>query len=83
MLRHVWTSLAANGWRLENADLTIVAAEPRLAPFRTPMRKAIAGALGCPIEHVSVKATTSDGLGAVGRAEGIMANAVVLLTRDE
>ena len=38
MLRHVWTTLQAEGWRLENADLTIVAAEPRLAPYRLPMR---------------------------------------------
>ncbi|HEV7662965.1 MAG TPA: 2-C-methyl-D-erythritol 2,4-cyclodiphosphate synthase [Chloroflexota bacterium] len=82
LLHHVWTNLSADGWRLENADLTIVAAEPRLAPFRQHMRQAIAAALSCPLEQISLKATTTDGLGAMGRAEGIMASAVALLARD-
>jgi 2-C-methyl-D-erythritol 2,4-cyclodiphosphate synthase len=81
MLRHVWTSLQANGWQLENADLTIVAAEPRLATHRSAMRQALADALECALENISVKATTTDGLGALGRAEGILASASVLLTR--
>jgi 2-C-methyl-D-erythritol 2,4-cyclodiphosphate synthase len=83
MLRHVWTSLGSDRWRVENADLTIVASEPRLAPHREAMRRAIARALGCEPERVSLKATTTDGLGALGRAEGILASAVVLLARDE
>ena len=82
MLRHVWTSLQADGWRLENADLTIVAAEPRLAPYRAQMRSALANALGCAVDRISLKATTTDGLGAIGRAEGILASAVALLARD-
>ncbi|MGI9145580.1 MAG: 2-C-methyl-D-erythritol 2,4-cyclodiphosphate synthase [Chloroflexota bacterium] len=81
MLRQVWSSLLADGWRLENADLTIVAAEPRLSPYRTHMRSTLAASLQCDVERVSVKATTSDGLGAIGRAEGILASAVVLLVR--
>ncbi len=83
LLRHVWTALTADGWRLENLDLTIVAAEPRLAPVRGQMRQAIAAGLDCSVDIVSVKATTTDGLGATGRAEGILATAVVLLSRDE
>ncbi len=83
MLRHVWKDLSAQDWRLENADLTIVAREPRLAPFRQPMRQALADALGCPIGKISVKATTSDGLGALGRAEGVLATATVLLSLSE
>jgi 2-C-methyl-D-erythritol 2,4-cyclodiphosphate synthase len=79
LLRHVWTGLQADGWRLENADLTIVAAEPRLAPYRAQMQAALAEALGCAADQISVKATTTDGLGATGRAEGIMASAVALL----
>src|SRR6266576_3537458 len=55
MLRRVWTTLQAEGWRLENADLTIVAAEPRLAPYRLPMREAIASALGVAVDSVSLK----------------------------
>jgi 2-C-methyl-D-erythritol 2,4-cyclodiphosphate synthase len=82
MLRHVWTTLRATGWRLENADVTIVASQPRLAGYRFPMRQAMADALGCSSDLVSVKATTTDGLGALGRAEGVMASAVALLSRD-
>ena len=66
----------------ENADLTIVAAEPRLAPYRLPMREAIARALGVPVASISLKATTTDGLGALGRAEGVLASAAVLLSKD-
>src|ERR1700674_5301858 len=82
LLRHVWTNLEAEGWRLENADLTIVAAEPRLTPYRAQMRSALAAPLGCGVERISVKATTTDGLGALGRAEGILATAVTLLSRN-
>jgi 2-C-methyl-D-erythritol 2,4-cyclodiphosphate synthase len=81
LLRHVWQTLQADGWRLENADLTIVAAEPRLAPQRQAMRRALSSALGCPVEAVSLKATTTDHLGAIGRGEGIAALATVLLSR--
>jgi 2-C-methyl-D-erythritol 4-phosphate cytidylyltransferase/2-C-methyl-D-erythritol 2,4-cyclodiphosphate synthase len=81
LLRHVWQTLESEGWRLENADLTIVASEPRLAPYRAAMRKALASALGCPLEAVSVKATTTDGLGFLGRAEGVLASAAVLLSK--
>jgi len=83
MLRHVWKDLSAQDWRLENADLTIVAHEPRLAPFRQPMRQALADALSCPIGKISVKATTTDGLGALGRGEGVLATATVLLSLSE
>ena len=83
MLRHVWKDLSAQDWRLENADLTIIASEPRLAPFRQPMRQALADALSCPIGKIAVKATTTDGLGALGRAEGVLATATVLLSLDE
>ncbi len=82
MLRHVWTSLQSDGWRLENADLTIVAAQPRLAVYRAPMQSALAASLGCAVDRISIKATTTDGLGALGRAEGILASAVALLVRD-
>jgi 2-C-methyl-D-erythritol 2,4-cyclodiphosphate synthase len=82
MLRHVSIQLSADGWQLENADLTIVAAEPRLAAFRSQMRQALAASLGCSVDVVSVKATTTDGLGAIGRTEGVLATATVLLSRN-
>jgi 2-C-methyl-D-erythritol 2,4-cyclodiphosphate synthase len=83
LLRHVWQELTADGWQLENVDLTIVASEPRLAPFREQMREALAASLGCAVAVVSLKATTTDGLGAIGRAEGVLATAAVLLSRNE
>ena len=83
LLRHVWSALQQDDWRLENVDLTIVAAEPRLAAYRQPMRQALADVLGCSIGQVSLKATTTDGLGALGRAEGVLALATVLLRADE
>src|SRR5262249_43539367 len=81
LLNAVWKALTEEGWRLANADLTIVASEPRIAPFRARMRQALARALECPVEQVSLKASTTDGLGALGRAEGVLALATVLLER--
>jgi 2-C-methyl-D-erythritol 4-phosphate cytidylyltransferase/2-C-methyl-D-erythritol 2,4-cyclodiphosphate synthase len=81
LLAHVWTRLAAEGWQIENVDLTVVASEPRLAPYRAAMRQALAAALHCPVACVSLKATTTDGLGPLGQGEGILALATVLLSR--
>ena len=83
LLRHVWSTLYSDDWRLENVDLTLVASEPRLAPYRYPMRQALADILGCSVFQVSLKATTTDGLGALGRAEGILAMATALLWQDD
>ena len=83
MLRHVWSALQEADWHLHNVDLTIVASEPRLAPYRYPMRQALSAALGCSITQVSLKATTTDGLGALGRAEGVLATATALLWRAD
>ena len=83
LLRQVWQDLSGQDWWLHNADLTIVASEPRLAPFRYPMRAAIADAMSLPLALVSLKATTTDGLGALGRAEGVLAMATVLLWMDD
>jgi 2-C-methyl-D-erythritol 2,4-cyclodiphosphate synthase len=81
LLQHIWSALRTDGWQLENADITIVAAEPRLAPHRTAMRAAIAAALACPVDAISIKATTTDGVGAFGRAEGVLVMASVLLSK--
>jgi 2-C-methyl-D-erythritol 2,4-cyclodiphosphate synthase len=83
MLRQVWSALTADGWRLDNIDLTVVASEPRLATYRYPMRQALSDVLGCSMAQVSVKATTTDGLGAFGRGEGILALATALLWRED
>ena len=78
----VATLLAADGWELENADLTVIAQAPPLAPHADAMRDAIATALAVTPERISVKAKSTDGLGAFGRGEGIAAMASVLLRRD-
>ena len=67
---------AAAGWELENADCTVMAEAPRLAPFVVPMMARLEEVAGAP---VSVKATTTEGMGAIGRGEGIGAIAIVLL----
>jgi 2-C-methyl-D-erythritol 2,4-cyclodiphosphate synthase len=71
------------GYRVANCDLTLVAEEPQLAPYRERIRERIAGELGIASDAVGLKATTNEGLGAIGRGEGISAFAVVLLTRPD
>ena len=80
LLRHVVALAADAGWVPVNADCTVVAEQPRLAPFVERMAEILSAALGAP---VNVKATRAEGLGALGRAEGIACTAVVLLTADD
>ncbi len=79
LLRRVMASLAERGLSVHNADLTIVAQVPRLAPYIEAMRGTLAGDLGCDPARVNVKATTTERMGFTGRGEGIAAFAVVLL----
>ena len=72
-------SCARAGYEIENVDVTVVAQEPTLAPHLAAMRESLAGLLGLPVDAVSVKAKSTDGLGAIGRGEGIAAEAVALL----
>ncbi len=67
------------GFEVENVDATVIAEGPRLAPHIPAMRERIASALGIEAGRVSVKATTQEGLGAIGRGEGIAAMAVALV----
>lgn len=71
------------GYELGNCDITIVAQEPKLAPYIDSMRSRIAGICGCTVEQVSVKATTEEGLGFTGALEGIAAHAVCLIQKRE
>lgn len=71
--------VAAAGFSVVNVDVTIVAESIRVAPHREAMRSAIAGVLGVDVDAVSVKATTTDGLGFLGRDEGIAALATATL----
>jgi 2-C-methyl-D-erythritol 2,4-cyclodiphosphate synthase len=71
----------AAGWTVVNLDVTLLAQEPVLAPHLEAMRETIAGLLGIEPAQVAVKAKSTDGLGALGRGEGIAALATVLLDR--
>ena len=79
LLAEVWTLVCESGLALGNLDLTIVCQQPKLAPHRAAMREAIARALGVDVATINIKATTTEGLGAIGRGEGIACHAVVLL----
>ncbi len=67
------------GFEVESLDSTVIAEQPRLAPHLAAMRERIAGAIALDAARVNVKATTNEGLGAIGRGEGIAAMAVALL----
>jgi len=73
--------LKAKGLRVANIDVTIIAQNPKLSPFIPEMRKRLIQALGVESTQVTIKATTSDGLGFIGRGEGIAAQAVALIQR--
>ncbi len=79
LLAQVVAEVGRKGWRTANLDCTVIAERPRLAPHVPAMRARLAGILGVELECVSVKATTSEGLGFTGRGEGIAAQAIVLL----
>ena len=79
LLKKTAELLQRSGYRLVNADITIVAQKPKLLPYIPRMRQNVADALSCAIEAVSVKATTTERLGFEGRGEGISAQAVCLI----
>lgn len=79
LLRHVVSLLPARGYRVGNADITVLAERPKMAPHIALMRARIAEDMGVTADDVSVKATTTEKLGFVGRREGIEAHAVVML----
>lgn len=81
LLRRIATLLAQAGATIENVDAMVVAEAPKLAPHREAMLANIAGALGIETASVSVKATTNEQLGSLGRREGLAAMAVALVAR--
>lgn len=82
LLRRARELVAGSGYSVENVDATIIAERPRLQEHMPRMRRTIAGVLGIDEEHVSLKATTQEGLGAIGRGEGIAALAIALLKQQ-
>ena len=79
LLERVGQLLLARGATVVNIDVVVMAQSPRLAPHMPSMISALAAALGIPPERISLKATTTEGLGFVGREEGIAAQAVALI----
>ena len=80
-LRHCNAMLRERGWRVGNADVTVVCEGPKIGPHAGAMRRNLADALGIDVADVSVKATTTERLGFAGRGEGIAAHAVCLIAR--
>ena len=81
LLRRVMEMLRGEGYELVNCDCTVCAQQPKLAPYIEPMRQCLAEVMGVSTAQVSVKATTTEHLGFVGREEGIAAQAVVLIDK--
>ena len=81
LLQHVWNLVKERGYELVNADCTIIAQKPKMAPFVLAMKENIANLLETELENINVKATTTEKLGFVGREEGIASQVVVLLKK--
>lgn len=79
LLRHVIVNLKQAGYQLINADITLIAQTPKMAPYKTQMRDNLAVDMGCELGQINIKATTTEELGYIGRKEGIACHAVVLL----
>jgi 2-C-methyl-D-erythritol 2,4-cyclodiphosphate synthase len=79
LLKQVTKVVVAAGYTICNVDMTVIAEQPKVAPHVREMRTRLAIALGIEVNQVSVKATTTDGLGTIGRGEGIAAQAVALI----
>ena len=83
LMKEVVRVTGEEGWILSNCDVTVICQKPKLAEYIDRMRENIADAAGVEPGQVSVKATTTEALGFTGRGEGIAAEAVCLLTRNE
>lgn len=81
LLANVCTLIREKGYELVNVDATVIAEKPKLMPYVHRIRSGISACIGCSIDQVSVKATTNEKMGFLGREEGIAAHAVVLLKK--
>ena len=82
LLARVMELIRSKGWAVGNVDITIAMQRPKLAPYIIPMRECMAFVMGIEVDCVSVKATTTEKLGFVGRGEGCEVYAVALLTKE-
>ena len=83
LLARVTTMMREAGWRIGNLDCTLIAQAPRLAPHQSVMEASLASMLGAPGERVNLKIKSNDGMGSLGRGEGMAALAVVLIEAEE
>ena len=83
LLQQIHKLMIAKGYQLGNADITLVAEAPKMAPHLESMKDNLAQSLQCSSNQLNIKATTTEGLGFIGRGEGIACYAVVLLTAQE
>ena len=83
LLKRVMGLIGERGWSVINADITIAMQRPKLAPYIVPMRECLADIMTVPVDRISVKATTTEKLGFVGRGEGCEVYAVALLGRNQ
>jgi 2-C-methyl-D-erythritol 2,4-cyclodiphosphate synthase len=79
MLRLAVARVNSAGWRVGNVDVTVIAESPKIGPYREAMRQVLADALGVPTTAVSVKGKTNEGMGWIGRGEGLGCIAVAML----
>ncbi|MDQ3719338.1 MAG: 2-C-methyl-D-erythritol 2,4-cyclodiphosphate synthase [Actinomycetota bacterium] len=83
LLREVCSFLGEHGWTVRHLDVTVLCEEPKLGPYRDPMRGRLAEAVGLPALEANVKFTTNEGMGYVGRGEGLAAMAVATVERAD
>lgn len=81
LLQIIWDQLKIEGWKVLNVDATVLLEAPKLVPHIPKMKENISSVLGISVDDIGIKATTTEKLGFVGRKEGIMAQAVALLSR--
>lgn len=82
LLVEAYSMIRERGYKLGNLDATVIAEKPKLQPYIDEIRQSIATSLGCSIDDISVKATTSERMGFAGREEGMAAHAVVILYQE-
>jgi 2-C-methyl-D-erythritol 2,4-cyclodiphosphate synthase len=80
LLARVWGTIQAKGWRVINIDSSVLLEAPKIGKFIPEMKVKISNILGISVDCIGIKATTSEGLGYVGRGEGALAHAVVLMS---
>ena len=79
LLAKVYDLLYANGWKIGNIDATLLLEKPKISPYIPEMQKVLSGILRIETEDISIKATTNEQMGYIGRTEGVQAFAVVLI----